>query len=270
METRRRLLWSKLVFAIFSLFITHFSIIPAFKLDGVAKTPVPFVGSLQRMEDNSWHHYCTVSIIDERFVLSAAHCFLKSKDVTDYTVVVGTNEMDLIDGDRHNVVDLMWHEYYYFGELFGNDIAVLKVEPMFQLNGKTIDKISTNLDEEVPKDIKSYLLAWVQEKHLQFLPFRTQENIECMLDGFIYLTSSEMCALSVGVTGACDGDSGGPLVSTDLSQQLGLLSYGKGTSCKTGRPYVFTRIYKQKDWIISAMYNMTKDEENDIESFVKT
>lgn len=46
--------------------------------------------------------------------------------------------------------------------------------------------------------------------------------------------------------GTCNGDSGGPLAVHGV--QVGLVSFGY-SDCEAGKPSVFTRLSKYRDWI---------------------
>ncbi|GFU39751.1 trypsin-1 [Trichonephila clavipes] len=103
----------------------------------------PWQVSLQRHfeKNNGIYHICGGTIIAKDWVLTAAHCIRISK-IYSYRVVAGTN--DLLDENKirslsrssysvHKVFDAYVHEAFSTQTL-QNDIALLKVEPSFDLD----------------------------------------------------------------------------------------------------------------------------------------
>ncbi|GIY54665.1 serine protease 55 [Caerostris extrusa] len=108
-----------------------------------SKGEFPWQVSLQRHfeKNNGIYHICGGTIIAKGWVLTAAHCISISK-IFSYRVVAGTN--DLLDENKirsltsssysvHKVYDAYVHESFSTQNL-QNDIALLKVEPPFDLD----------------------------------------------------------------------------------------------------------------------------------------
>ncbi|XP_037942706.1 uncharacterized protein LOC119675572 [Teleopsis dalmanni] len=223
--------------------------------EGEAKTPIPFIVSLDQIKKDIWKHHCTGSIIHTHVVLTAAHCFIEYKLPTDFTIFSGSNVWN-VDGERREVADIKVNENYVFGELFGNDIALVKVKVGFKFDNIRTSKIALNGFARIGENVKTYLLGWGYTKELEVMPFKTQKNMDCRdILYFDSITYTDMCAWSMGKRGGCHGDSGGPLVNADLNTQIGLLSYTVG-SCFSNRPYAFTRVYLFIDWIEENIYKM--------------
>lgn len=105
-------------------------------------------------------HMCGGSIISKNLVLTAGHC--AELEPEQYMIRSGSTSW-LEDGPLHKVVKVIKHENYE-GDDFGrvnNDIAIMKIEPEFSLDGKTesIIQLADNDDIINPGD-KAYLTGW--------------------------------------------------------------------------------------------------------------
>lgn len=69
---------------------------------------------------------CGGTLVDERHIITAAHCIL-SKDVNDYKVVLGDHNLDSVENteQRVGVTKIMVHPSYI--PKVNNDIAVLEL-----------------------------------------------------------------------------------------------------------------------------------------------
>lgn len=243
-----------------------------------AKRIVPFQVSLQAYRRNRWRHFCGGAIITEHHVLTAAHCVDKMKP-EDIHVVAGTLTWNS-GGQRHRVAATRVHPQFSMSPRITNDIAVLKVQPAFNLRKSSMDIISLGGTSRIGAGVNVRITGWgaitptanggLPDK-LQQLDYKTITNEECARKGF-RVTPNEVCALSFIGQGSCmvikaknfqlsfkylqffisflfihfflpfQGDSGGPLVTTQgIPQLVGIVSYGSAT-CAQGRPDVYTRV----------------------------
>ncbi|KAH8419009.1 hypothetical protein KR222_000629 [Zaprionus bogoriensis] len=210
---------------------------------------VPFQVSMQMQRRGRWRHFCSGSIISEQHVLTAAHCVEKMK-LEDLSVLGGTLNWRE-SGERHRIVARHVHPQYAMSPRVINDIAVLKVSPVFALRSPRIATIHTGGADRIGGKVAVRLTGWGSTTpsssaakvpdRLQVLSYQTITNEECAQKGF-RVTPNEICALSGAGQGACMGDSGGPLILSGDSQQLvGIVSYGSAT-CAQGYPDVYTRV----------------------------
>ncbi|XP_065371916.1 chymotrypsin-2 [Calliphora vicina] len=214
----------------------------------VVKKIVPFQVSLQAYRRNRWRHFCGGAIVSANHVLTAAHCVDKMKP-EDIHIVAGTLTWNT-GGQRHRAAAKRVHPKFSLSPRIINDIAILKVQPAFNLHRNTIGTISLGSVNRVGDRVKVRITGWGATtptaagglpNNLQQLEYATISNEECGRKGF-RVTTNEICALSVKGQGSCMGDSGGPLVTTQRPLQLvGIVSYGSAT-CAQGRPDVYSRV----------------------------
>merc|ERR1719481_1903674 len=155
---------------------------------------------------------CGGSIINKRYILSAAHCFGKvgqsNIKVTDNNyVMLGSNDMMGMDGQFLMIEKIIMHPGYN-AEL-GNDVALIKLKNDIQFSKKAQPVC-------LAKDKSTRFCAWAKN------------------------------------TGSCQGDSGGPLTVKEGGKfiQIGIVSYaaGCGTSTTEGAG-VYARVTNYVDWI---------------------
>lgn len=175
----------------------------------VVRKIVPFQVSLQVYRRQSWRHFCGGSIISESHILTAAHCVDKIK-AEDIHVVAGTLTWNT-GGQRHRGTAKRVHPHYSLRPRIVNDIALLKVQPAFNLRHSTIGTISLGSNTRIGDGVQVRLTGWGATtptaseglpNHLQQLDYQTISNAECGRKGF-RVTRSEICALSSKGQGSC-------------------------------------------------------------------
>ncbi|XP_064556489.1 mast cell protease 1A isoform X1 [Drosophila montana] len=227
--------------------------------------PYPFVASIQMVENGKYKHLCGGVILDNEFVLTAAHCNLKPRQLFAKDLLVGAGSNLLFDtkAQRFQVRSIKKHPE--FKPLYGHDILLLQLATPIPIDNIRFAAIDfRNSTSRKDGNLNSMLLGWGRTtpnmpKQLEVVPFRTISDEMCFLKyKFKYLTRSEICAVNTdGPRGACDGDSGGPLVDAMQHTVYGLLSYGR-KPCETGKPFAFTRISIYVNWIEEQMRSMRK------------
>lgn len=162
---------------------------------------VPFQVSMQLQRRGRWRHFCSGSIISERHVLTAAHCVDKMK-LQDISVLGGTLNWK-VGGQRHQIVTRHVHPQYATTPRIINDIAVLKVSPLFALHSSEIGTIGMGSADRIGGKVPVRLTGWGSTTpnstgakvpdRLQVLNYQTISNEECAQKGF-RVTANEICA----------------------------------------------------------------------------
>ncbi|XP_043654026.1 spaetzle-processing enzyme-like isoform X2 [Drosophila teissieri] len=200
---------------------------------------------------------CGGSLINSRYVVTAAHCVVKGKSV-DYDLVLRrvrlgehdttTNPDCKFDG-RHcaapfveiDVGSFNVHEAYFNTSRFDSDIALIRLKvPVREVQPICVPKAPIPLIDK-PLEIA----GWGKMKNELPSPVLLHNTIweslyycQGMMSEF--LTKSQICAGSPSGKDACMGDSGGPLMVTlghgngEFVYLAGIISYGYGP-CGGGR-----------------------------------
>ncbi|XP_011176560.1 chymotrypsin-2 [Zeugodacus cucurbitae] len=220
---------------------------------------IPYQVSMQyRTRSGKDRHFCGGSIIAPNRILTAAHC-VNGQDAKRISVVAGIRDLNDSSGIRSQVLSFEIHENYE--ELVTSDIAILKIEPSFELDGVKINQVDVSGSDKVNGGHAVTLSGWGAMWHvgqgplaiyptlLQRMSYKTITNEQCKRV-MTQLTETEICALERFGKGACNGDSGGPLVMDNGGslKQVGVVSYGTAL-CASNSPDVYTRVSMFDDWI---------------------
>ncbi|XP_012529670.2 chymotrypsin-2 [Monomorium pharaonis] len=214
---------------------------------------IPYQVSLQT--EYSSFHFCGGSILNDNYVITAAHC-VDDKDANDIKVVADTIDLNK-PKSQHKVTKIIVHEEYDSSNSWINDIALLKVKIPFVISA-TVAYVSL-----LPKDyvVKANDIAvasgWgdivengPSTNKLQRVNILIADQESCRSiykkEGYnVYPT--QICAYDPSVEkGICNGDSGGPL--TVNGKLIGLVSWSLGCA-KIKYPAVYTRVVSYLDWI---------------------
>ncbi|KAF5912909.1 hypothetical protein HPG69_007902 [Diceros bicornis minor] len=216
-------------------------------------------------------HICGAVLIDSRWLVSTAHCFLnKSRAPEDYQVLLGSTQ--LYQHTQHtremSVSRIITHPDFEKFHPFGSDIAMLQLLLPVNFTAYIVPACLPAPGMRPPSHASCWITGWgmLSEDAPLLSPFRLQEGkvglIENKFCNILYGqrlgkdTSSsvheEMLCAGDFFTGKaiCQGDSGGPLVC-DLPRAwvlVGLASWG--LDCRHPvYPSVFTSVAYFTNWI---------------------
>ncbi|XP_025145770.2 transmembrane protease serine 11B-like protein [Bubalus bubalis] len=216
----------------------------------------PWQASLKK----NGRHYCGASLISDRYLVTAAHCFKNSQDPRNYTVTFGTRVN--LPYMQHYVQQIFIHENYIRGELH-DDIAVILLTEKVLFKNDVHSVCLSEAAQIFPPGEGVVVTGWGALSYdgeypvlLQKAPVKIIDTNTCnaweAYNGMIQDTM--LCAGYIeGNIDACQGDSGGPLVhpnSRNIWYLVGIVSWG--AECGTAnKPGVYTRVTAYRNWIAS-------------------
>ncbi|XP_077777825.1 trypsin I-P38-like [Podarcis muralis] len=209
---------------------------------------VPYQVSL-----NSGYHFCGGSLINNQWVVSAAHCY-KSR----IQVRLGEHSLTLNDGSEQyiNSAKVIRHPRYNANTL-DNDIMLIKLSTQATINTR-VRSISLPTSC-VTTGTQCLISGWGNTRSsgtsypdlLQCLNAPVLSSSQCTKAYPGQITQNMMClGFLEGGKDSCQGDSGGPVVCN--GQLQGIVSWGIGCAQK-GYPGVYTKVCNYVSWIDSTM-----------------
>ncbi|XP_065138090.1 trypsin-like isoform X2 [Paramisgurnus dabryanus] len=221
----------------------------------------PWQVSIHDLNTNS--HVCGASLINNDWILSAAHCFVGSQQ-SDFGIYLGRQSQQGPNPQEiyRTVIQLIRHPNYNLNTQ-DNDIALLQLSSPVNFTEYILPVCLAAAGSEFDQGLSSWVTGWGDTSGNSNFPDILQEveipivssyNCNFSYDGNI--TDNMLCAglLNVGGKDSCQGDSGGPLVVRQESRwiQAGVVSFGLGCG-DPSFPGVYTRVSQYQGWIASVI-----------------
>lgn len=221
----------------------------------------PWMVSLQGDGD----HFCGGSLINNQWVVTAAHCEPGFSYASRREVVIGLHDQSSQEGShRIAVTEIIPHEHY--GESGGHDkdVMLLKLERPVDFSDSIAPVCIPATGFEVNDGRRCYTTGWGHTSFGGSAPDLLQQvmvpmigNDQCNQDGWYSgkIDESMICAgYEEGGRDSCQGDSGGPLVCYEDDHWLlvGIVSWGEGCA-STRKPGVYAKVSWASQWIESRV-----------------
>jgi secreted trypsin-like serine protease len=211
-------------------------------------------------------HFCGGSIINENWILTAAHC-MRGETPSSVRVVVGDHIRNQNNAVRMTLTVAQIEVHPNYGPLrLVNDVALVRVSTPIPFSAD----IQPVCGPEPTDDFayrKSSCSGWGTiasggvccPQELRYVSLNVTTNAFCDAAYASDDISDDMICASDNIGGterdSCQGDSGGPLVvkdpGTGAFTLVGVVSWGIG--CASGYPGVYSRVSYQNDWILSII-----------------
>jgi len=223
--------------------------------------------------------FCGGTLINNNYVLSAAHCFrwynsnkslIIEKDISNVIFVFGRS--DLYDPKKPESTDssmqiripteILFHPDHIPQTYYADIILAPLDKPIVEYNNYILPICLPPSDLDIDGE-KVTITGWGatasgggSSSHLQEVDVMVLPGESCLTYGSNYYEELQICAASPGKD-ACQGDSGGPMVWKQGRQyfQVGVVSFGRGCG-----DYESPGVYVRVSYFIPWIQEITADE----------
>jgi len=231
-----------------------------------AAAPIPWQVSVRQCQSGGCH-FCGGTILDEKTVMCAAHCFTTGQSMNGYYITAGVTNRNDGSGQTIEIANGVWNSAMpYSGN--NNDFIILKLSSALSFNENVGAACLPEAGFAPDCTGETCVVSgWGTlnsganslPTNLQWVAVPTVTNAQCAQAYGSTITSSMICAgLPEGGKDSCQGDSGGPFVCEKDGKAVltGVVSFGIGCAL-ADYPGVYARVTAVLDWVKANMESGT-------------
>ncbi|VDK81171.1 unnamed protein product [Litomosoides sigmodontis] len=228
---------------------------------GNESTPHIWPWTVQLVYTETKIHRCGAALLSDDIVITAAHCFSRSRNPARYAVLIGGHEIG--SGESYKIRNISIHPLFNVLMPSSFDVAVARLHGKLNFSENILPICLPMLEPSTTdycvvtgwgfQEESGSFSSKLRETHVPIIPIVICNSI---LHYFGRVDPLSMLCAGSGGADACQGDSGGPLVCYSRVRQRwelqGVVSWGHGCG-RNNIPGVYTKISAVTGWVNSQM-----------------
>nr|AUI10834.1 putative PQM protease precursor [Anyphaena accentuata] len=232
----------------------------------------PWMVSIHESFKGKWGHVCGGSILNENWIVTAAHCFDQPVDANKHEIYAGLYSLRQKDDknvQRLKISKIILHDQYD-EDGFANDIALVKTATPINIkdSGGYVNAICLPAGATNPTG-EATVIGWgttysdgplspeLREVTLPFVDWQKCKEIYGNNPEFkpVQVVPAMLCAGGKDGKDACQADSGGPMFQVDSKGVATLIgTVANGAECAYKHyPGMFMKVSAFKGWMEKMM-----------------